>query len=196
MVNEQSPRLAAVVLAAGAAARFGSAKQLAELDGSSLVVRTVRALAPVCDAGVLVVTGAWHEAVTAALAAEPARCVYNPRWREGIAASLRQGIGALGGDVDAVLVALADQPGLGSPEYRALADAWRAAPQQPAAAVYHDQPGVPAIFPRSAWPGLARLHGDRGARAVLRDAQDLTRVAIPAAAWDVDEPADLGKGPA
>lgn len=193
MATKPRAGLGGLVLAAGAASRFGSAKQLAALDGISLVVRVVRALAPVCEAGVLVVTGARQEAVARALAGEPARCVYNPGWREGIGASLCQGVIALSSDVSAVLIALADQPGLATTHYRELADAWRRTPEQPAAAVYAGQPGVPAIFPRAAWSGLKTLRGDRGARLLLRDAPALTQVPMPAAAWDVDEPADLDK---
>lgn len=196
-MSAESPlKLAGLVLAAGTASRFGAPKQLVPVDGVAMIVRTVRAIAPVCDAGVLVVTGAYQAEVAAALAGEPARCIDNPGWREGMAASIRQGIAATDPDADAVLLALADQPGLATREYQALADAWRAAPAQPAAAVYGDAPGVPAIFARIDWPRLSALQGDRGARSLLRGAAALTRVPMPAAAWDVDRPADLGKGPA
>lgn len=195
-MNDAPKKLAGLILAAGAARRFGSAKQLAMLEGVSLVVRAARAVAPVCDAGVLVVTGASQDEVAGALAAEPVRCLYNPAWREGIGASIRQGMAALSPDADAVLVALADQPGLGTEDFKALVDAWRGGGGLAAAAVYGGAPGVPAIFPRSLWPQLAALQGDRGARLLLRELPDLTRVEMPAAAWDVDRPADLGKGPA
>ena len=196
MSTEPLPKLAGLVLAAGAASRFGAPKQLVPVDGVAMIVRTLRAIAPVCDAGVLVITGAYQEAVAAALAGEPARCVYNPGWREGMGASIRQGIAAMPPGADAVLLALADQPGLATRDYQALVAAWRAAPGQPAAAEYAGAPGVPAIFARADWPGLSTLQGDSGARALLRAAPALTRVPMPAAAWDVDRPADLDKGPA
>lgn len=196
MTAEPPKKLAGLILAAGAASRFGRPKQLAMINGLSLVAKTVRSIAPVCDAGVLVVTGAYHEAVATALASEPARCVYNPGWREGMAASIRQGIAALAPEADAVLLAVADQPGVDTRQYDALASAWRAAPEQPAAAVYAGAPGVPAIFARDDWPGLTELQGDRGARSLLRDAEALTGVPMPAASWDVDRPADLANGPA
>ena len=195
-MGDSGKQLAGLILAAGAASRYGSVKQLAELGGIQLVVRAARSLVPVCDAGVLVVTGAYHEAVADALAGEAVRCLYNPAWREGIGASLRQGIGAFGERPAAVLVALADQPGLQTAHYQDLVNAWLQCTEQPAAAVYAGAPGVPAIFPRSYWHELAALRGDRGARGLLRAYAGLTRVDMPAAAWDVDEPADLDKGPA
>jgi molybdenum cofactor cytidylyltransferase len=186
-------RLVALLLAAGAASRFGAAKQLATVDGVPLVVRAVRALAPVCEGGVLVVTGAYQEDIARTLVGESARCVYNPAWREGMAASIRQGIAAIGASADAVLLAVADQPGLRTQDYAELVAAWRGAPAQPAAAVYAGAPGVPAIFPRGEFTHLTSLQGDRGARSLLRSAAAVTRVELPAAAWDVDRPADLDR---
>ena len=196
VMTDRPSTVAGLILAAGAATRFGSTKQLALLDGLSLVARAARSVAPVCDAGVLVITGANQAEVAESLAGEPVRCVYNPAWREGIGASIRQGMASLSEHAAAVLVALADQPGLSTTEYAALVEAWRSAPGQPAAAVYADMPGVPAVFPRGYWPRLASLQGDSGARAVLRALPRLTRVEMPAAAWDIDRPADLGKGQA
>lgn len=196
MTADSPATIAGLVLAAGAANRYGEPKQLVPVDGVAMVVNTVRAVAPVCDAGVLVVTGAYQDEVAAALAGESARCVYNPAWREGMGASIRQGIAATDPGAGAVLLALADQPGLTTQDYQALVCAWRAAPEQPAAAFYSGAPGVPAIFARADWPRLSALQGDRGARSLLRTAAALTRVPMPAAAWDVDQPADLDKGPA
>jgi len=183
--------VAGLVLAAGAAQRFGAAKQLARLDGLALVVRVVRALAPACPTGVVVMTGAYQEEVAMALAAEPARCVYNPGWRAGMGSSIGRGLDQLGAQTSAALVALADQPGIQTTHFLALVDAWQQQPDRPAAAVYEGHAGVPAIFPRSYWPALQLLQGDRGARSLLRDCAGLTAVDLPAAAWDVDEPADL-----
>lgn len=187
--------LAGLVLAAGAAQRFGAAKQLARLDGLALVVRVVRALAPACPAGVVVVTGAYQEEVARALSGEPARCVYNPGWRAGMGSSIGRGLDQLGAQPSAALIALADQPGIETLHFLALVAAWRQQAEQPAAAVYGGHAGVPAIFPRSYWPELQQLQGDRGARSLLRDSMGLTEVDLPAAAWDVDEPGDLqGRG--
>ena len=86
--------VAGLVLAAGAGRRFGGPKGLARTpDGElwvSLAVRTLRAAG--CDP-VLVTVGAQAEAV-AALAPADAEIVRVPDWHEGLAASLRAGLGA------------------------------------------------------------------------------------------------------
>jgi CTP:molybdopterin cytidylyltransferase MocA len=94
-------------------------------------------------------------------------------------------------DADAALVMLVDQPNVDAAALRRLLAAWRRRPALPAAALYAGRAGVPAIFPRRAWPALLALDGDAGARAVLRAAADVSLVAMPEAELDVDTPRDL-----
>jgi molybdenum cofactor cytidylyltransferase len=139
---------------------------------------------------VVVVSGAHAGAVEAALGALPVRTVRNPRWADGLAGSLRIGVEAQPAAADACLVMLCDQPAVGAADLYRLVAAWRAAPARMAAAHYGGAPGVPAIFPRATWPALCQLQGDSGARGLLA-AGDVSTVPMPAAAADVDTPADL-----
>ena len=60
-----------------------------------------------------------------------------------------------------------------------------------AASAYADTLGVPAIFPRQYFPQILQLGGDRGAKAVIEaNAANVTAVAIPEAAMDIDTQAD------
>jgi len=181
--------LAGVVLAAGAGRRYGACKQLLPIEGLPLVVRALRLAAPLCDAGVIVVTGACQEEVVAAVAGEPARCVYNPAWREGMGASLRQGVLAAGDDAAAILVMLADQAALTAVDIEALERVWREDPERPAAAEYDGRLGVPALFPPGWRERLLALQGDIGARRLLADAAPAP-VPMRNAAGDIDTPAD------
>src|SRR5215213_5281832 len=91
--------LAAVVLAAGAAERFGSPKQRLLLPA---VLPRVR------DGGIeqiVVVAGAYE----LELEAPTVRC---PDWQRGPGASLRCGLAALSADTEAAVVVLADGPDL------------------------------------------------------------------------------------
>ena len=106
--------IAAVVLAAGAATRFGAPKQRFLLPR---VLERVRA--SVVDE-VVVVIGA-HEVETSA---RVVRCL---EWRRGPGASLRCGLAALAGDVDAAVVALADGPELAPAAIDRVVASWRAA---------------------------------------------------------------------
>lgn len=183
--------LAGVVLAAGAGTRFGGPKQLARIDGDTLVVRAARLAIGCCPAGVVVVTGAWAAEVAAALADVPVRLAHNTRWSEGMAASIRCGVEALPARASALLVLLCDQAGVTSADLQRLIGAWVRSPARVAAADYGAALAVPAIFPAAYWPQLCRLHGDRGARSLIAALPDVIGVPVPSALRDIDTPGDL-----
>jgi molybdenum cofactor cytidylyltransferase len=78
-----------VVLAAGAASRFGSAKQPAQVDGAALVWRAASAACG-SAAHVVVVTGAHRAAVEACLAGLPIECAFNADWESGMGRLIAQ----------------------------------------------------------------------------------------------------------
>lgn len=104
-------RLGGVVLAAGAASRFGAPKQVAPLRGRPLLEHAVIAMTGACER-VVVVLGAHAEQVLAGVDLHGAEPVLCDDWAEGTFASLRAGLHAIGHDHDAVVIALGDQPGL------------------------------------------------------------------------------------
>ena len=186
--------IAGVVLAAGGASRFGSPKQLAELDGRPLLQHAVDAMlaVPAIDP-VVVVLGAEAERVRAAVDFGEARIAVCGEWAEGMAASLRCGIAAVG-DADWVIVTLGDQPRVTSQVIAAVMDTAYSAPPSVAAvrATYDGVPGHPVALSRAMLPGVAKLRGDVGARELLGSASVRTfeagRLCDPV---DVDTPEEL-----
>jgi CTP:molybdopterin cytidylyltransferase MocA len=139
--------IAAVVLAAGAASRFGAPKQRV------LVPEVLRRLRAGFDGDIVVVSGA-HGLET------DARVVRCPDWELGAGASLRCGLGALGADVDAALVVLADGPDL---DPRAVARILEHAGEAPVvAATYGGVRLHPVLVNREMWAGVP----DDGARSL------------------------------
>lgn len=184
--------LYAIVLAAGASRRFGSPKQLARVDGRTLLQTAVERAVALCGHAVIVVLGARAAELAPLLRRSPALLVVNRGWEEGLGSSIRAGIAHLPGSCDGVLLMLADQPAVTSADLRRLADGWRRQPECIAAALYDATVGVPAIFPRSCLRELGELRGDSGARALIaRNPDRVVRVAIPRAALDIDTPEDL-----
>ncbi|NBB97343.1 MAG: NTP transferase domain-containing protein, partial [Alphaproteobacteria bacterium] len=90
---------------------------------------------------------------------------------EGMAASLRAGA-AWARDIgaSALMVALPDMPDITTGDMSALWAAQAEQPDRPLRAATEDgQPGHPVILPQRVFPAIARLMGDAGARAILKD---------------------------
>jgi CTP:molybdopterin cytidylyltransferase MocA len=186
--------IAGLLLAAGGASRFGSPKQLAELDGVPLLQHAVDAIVavPAIDP-VVVVLGAQAERVRAALDFGAARPVVCADWAEGMAASLRCGVEAVG-DCDWVVVTLGDQPRMTSAVIAAVVDCAESAPPGTDAirATYDGVAGHPVALGRAMLSHVADLNGDVGARELLANATVRTfEAAHLCDPIDVDTPDDL-----
>ena len=140
--------VAAVVLAAGAGSRFGGPKQALLLPE---VLRAVR------SSGV--------DEIVVAAGAHPldvdARVVECPEWERGPGASLRCGLAALGEDVEAAVIVLADGPDLSPEAIDRVVKAWRDGAAEVVAASYGGDRGHPVVLDRAVWPRIP----DEGARA-------------------------------
>lgn len=184
----------AVLLAAGGSSRMGAPKQLLDFEGLSLVRRAaLAALGCACD-GVVAVLGAQADAVARELAGLDLVLVQNPAWDEGIGTSIRCGVeAALARDpeLDALLLLLADQPGVSAALLDRLLAERRERGGDLVACAYAESLGVPALFARPHFAALRALAGDRGAKAILLEHEpQVRRIAFPEGALDVDTPED------
>lgn len=159
------------MLAAGASSRFGEVKQRILLEP---ILERVRA-SSVED--VVVVLGA-HDVETSA------RVVHCPEWERGRGASLRCGLQALGDDVEAALVVLADGPNLSPAAIDRVLEVWRESGAEVVAATYEGNRGHPVVLTRAVW-GQILDQGARSLPALLVPCDDL------GAPGDVDLPKDL-----
>jgi molybdenum cofactor cytidylyltransferase len=183
-----------LVLAAGLSRRMGTAKLLLALEGQPLLRWSVEGLRPHVDA-IIVVTPPDDAPLRQALAGLELTFATNPRPEEGQGTSIAAGVRALTSDVDAVVVALGDQPRLPAGLLRELLAVFRSAGQPIAAPVYRGIQGTPVIFAASVFDELRALGGDEGARAVVRkDPARVARLAVDAdMPFDVDTPEDYAR---
>ena len=163
--------IAAVVLAAGAATRFGSPKQRLLVEH---VVERVRA-SGIQD--IVVIAGAYDIEADVPVV----RCA---EWQLGPGASLRCGLAALPDEAEAAVVVLADGPDLAPGAITRVVDAWRAHGDDVLAASYGGQRGHPVLLARPAWEGVP----DEGARALAPQLVPCDDLGPPG---DVDYPEDL-----
>jgi molybdenum cofactor cytidylyltransferase len=184
--------LHAIVLAAGASTRFGSAKQLVRIGDRPLLSLMAGRAGEVVGHALLVILGAQAAELAPLLKHSSGSVVVNRDWREGLASSVRAGIARLPPSCAGVMLVLADQACVTADDLRRLAGAWRRQPLGVAAAQYGGTVGAPAIFPRHLFSELSELRGDSGARVLLkRHADSLVRVPMTSAAFDLDTPDDL-----
>jgi len=163
--------IAAVVLAAGEARRFGTPKQRLLLP--EVLERLQQS--PVDE--IVVVAGA-HTLET------PARVVTCAGWKRGPGASLAAGLAELGDEVEAAIVVLADGPDLSPAAVERVIASWRAEGGDIVAASYDAERGHPLLVARAAWGEIP----DAGLRELPARLVPCDDLGDPG---DVDTPADL-----
>jgi CTP:molybdopterin cytidylyltransferase MocA len=167
--------VAGVLLAAGEGSRLGRPKALVEFGGQTLAARGIQLLRAGGAEPVLVVTGAVPLIPLTAAQLAGVQTVHNDQWRTGMGSSLRAGLLALtqADLVGAVVVALADQPLVGSGAVARLIAAYRDGASV-AVAAYDGRPRNPVLLAREHWPEvIATATADQGARAFLRARAEL-----------------------
>ena len=188
-------RIAGILLAAGDGSRLGQPKATVELAGSTLAERGVALLADGGADPVIVVTGAVPVELPGVVS------VHNPDWIAGMGSSLATGLRALAGSTAdggaaAAVIALADQPLVGTEAVRRLIAA-HAGGAAVAVAAYDGKPRNPVLIDRIHWPAVIEAAtGDAGARPFLRAHPDLVTLVEcgdTGSPDDIDTPEDLAR---
>jgi CTP:molybdopterin cytidylyltransferase MocA len=164
--------IAAVVLAAGEASRFGAPKQRLLLD--AVLTRLSSTLVD----EIVVVQGAYE------LQAEDVEIVTCDQWSAGPGASLRCGLAALSSETRAAIVVLADGPDLAPAAVDRVIAYWKANDGLIVAASYDGVRGHPLLISRRAWNDVP----DKGLRSVQASLVPCDDLGPPG---DVDTPDDL-----
>ena len=181
-----------MLLAAGAARRFGANKLLARLPtGETVGLLAASRLAAAVDRMVVVVraTDDLTASVFEAAGYVVVRCA---QAHLGMAHSLACGVTA-SRDSAAWMVALADMPLIATSTLTALTTCWRHA-DRIVVPMCAGQAGHPVIFPARMVTQLLALEGDRGARPVLDTHRDEIFAFLTddtGVLRDIDTPADL-----
>jgi CTP:molybdopterin cytidylyltransferase MocA len=122
-------RIGAVLLAAGEGRRMGGVpKPLIRLQGVPLISRLLVALSGAGVDEVVVVTGFAREAIEEHVRSFVVTLAHNAAFADGQQGSVRVGLSALSGPVDAVLVVPGDMPLLGAGDLTELIGAFKKRP--------------------------------------------------------------------
>jgi molybdenum cofactor cytidylyltransferase len=181
-----------IILAAGSASRFGSTKQLAVVDGQALVSRAVTVANDACDGRSVVVVG--HDAVAVAeeVRASAGFIVVNDHHSSGLGTSLARAVRSIRHVASAVVVMLADQPGINTQHLASLIDTWSGDADEIIATVFGETQGPPVLFPSMCFDDLQDLSGDAGGKHLFDDKRfRLRTIEFAPAELDIDTAADL-----
>ncbi len=183
-----------LVLAAGGSTRMGRPKQLAELDGRPLLAHVLEAVETSPVDRVVVALGGAADEVLDRVELGRAEPLVVEGWAAGMGHVLASALAQAGGDWEAVVVLLGDQPLVPGRAVARVVEAWRAGAGPMVTATYDGRPGHPKLFDRRLLPDLLRLTGDTGARDLLAAHPDrVHRVEVGdlGSDADIDVEADL-----
>ena len=194
----RTPRVAALVLAAGQSRRMGPVnKLLAVVDGVPMLARVVGEALESRACVVHVVTGFERTRVEETLAGRDVRLVYNPGFERGISTSIAAGLSSLPADVEGALVCLGDMPAVSAgilDRIIAAFDPGRGA--EVCVPTCRGKRGNPVLWSRRFFAEIRHIRGDAGARHLIGEHSEVVReVPIDDASilMDVDSPEALAR---
>ena len=197
-VADRSPRVAALVLAAGRSTRMGDVnKMLALVDGQPMVARVADAVLASGAGPAIVVTGYQADEVRRVLSGRAVTVVENPDYAAGLSTSLKRGLAALPPDADGVLVCLGDMPRVTADQIDRLIAAFDPAAGRAICVPIHDgKRGNPVLWAGRFIPEMLEIAGDVGARHLIGAYADVVsevEMEDSGVLMDIDTPEALRK---
>lgn len=197
-LDPRGRKVGVIVLAAGQSRRMGPTNKLLEdYGGQALVTYPIDAALASRAVEVVVVSGHEPERLKEAIGSRPVRMVQNPDFADGLSTSLRCGLDALTGDIDAVVICLGDMPRLSASHLDRLIEAFD--PEQHISVcvpTVNGKRGNPVLFGRAHFQAMREATGDVGARHLIGDLSTVL-VEVPmdddATLLDIDTPAALAE---
>lgn len=169
--------ISAILLAAGESRRMGQFKQLLPLGDKSFVEHCVDNLLASRVDEVTIVTGHREFEVRRAVGDRPVRFVHNADYRSGMASSIKCGVRSLSEKARAVVLALVDQPQIGSDVIDLVIEAYDKEPALIVIPAYRGKTGHPILLDLSLKEEILRFDPEQGLRQVVRAHRNLiTRV--------------------
>ncbi len=169
-IIERRGRVSAVIMAAGAARRFGAIKQLAAWGPTTMIEHIVCVAEQSQVDEVQVVLGAHVDAIQSRLGAlsHKTHIVINHDWPAGMSTSLKAGLLHTRIDPSAAVFINVDQPGITPTIIDRLIERYQRTGAPIVAPRFQGMRGNPTLWDRSLFAELQTLRGDIGGREILR----------------------------
>lgn len=184
-----------IILAAGSSSRLGQSKQLVEVDGVPLLLKSTLTALNANYTNVVVVLGAHAEQHKKTIAHLPIEIITNTEWERGMGSSLKTGLEHIiksRPETSAVVVMVCDQPLLTSAHLAALRDVHKNTFSHMVTSRYGNTMGVPALFDRTLFSEMLNIKDAQGAKAIIEShVESVTTINWEAGHIDIDTPEDL-----
>ena len=194
----QEKPTAGIILAAGAATRFGQPKQLLRLKDKTLIEWVLDAALNSKLSRIVLVLGYEHQKILQALGEKTQHSKlhieFNPHYKKGQSHSLRIGLSTLKSDFPAVIFLLGDQPMLNSATINTLLERFWSADKDICVPTYRGRRKTPTVFGRRFYSQLMDIKGDKGARQLIDANPDqvlTVEIDDPLCFYDVDTQKDF-----
>ncbi len=187
--------IAGILLAAGQSTRMGRSKVLLAVDGESLVRRMACRALEAGLAPVIAVVGRDAELAAAEVADLGCVVAVNAAYAEGMATSIRCGLGHVPPEAEAAVILLGDQPLVTAEQLRGIRAAYESRRPPVVVSRYDGVLGPPTLYRRDLFPELAAARGDGCRKRVIR-AHLEAGVVLPFPAahlTDIDSPEDYAR---
>ena len=177
-MRKAPPKIAIIILAAGASSRMGKIKQLLPWKQTTLIGNAIeQALDSKAD-DVFVVLGANYQLISKEIKQENITIIYNKNWTLGMGSSIVCAMDFFDKKhkkYDGVLITLVDQPLIDVIYFNMLINKF--IDNNIIASKYKNRVGVPAIFSLKYFNELRQLNGDIGARnLILKHINDVKKI--------------------
>jgi molybdenum cofactor cytidylyltransferase len=184
------PKIALIILAAGASKRMNAVKQLLLWKNTTLLGNVIeQGLISSVDE-VYVVLGSNSAKIKAHIATYPIQIIENKNWQNGVGSSIACAINYFKNNhknFDAVLISLADQPLIKAAYFNLLIEQFLTKKERIITSTIQQKPTVPAIFDTFYFEKLAVLNEDKGAKDLFQTvSNDVFILKTPINLIDID----------
>jgi molybdenum cofactor cytidylyltransferase len=182
-----------IILAAGSSSRLGRPKQNLVYKGKTLLQRAIEtAIASVCNP-VITVLGANANVIWPTIEHYDINVAQNPDWNEGMASSIRAGMGELlkiNPSIQSVILMLCDQPFVDTYVINHLIMA--KSKESIVVSSYGNATGPPVLFDAIYFQDLLTLKGAEGAKKIVQKYPDkVIEILFPHGSIDIDTMEDF-----
>jgi molybdenum cofactor cytidylyltransferase len=184
-----------IILAAGSSSRMGEPKQLMMYKNKTFLQHIIGEAKNANLDPVICVTGYQSGLITKSISGTDVSIVYNEHWPQGMGSGISAGIEQLLlSDVDSVILAVSDQPFVGSDLFRTMVEWKDKSGKGIVACTYAGTLGTPVLFTKDYFRRLQSLNGNQGAKNIVKlNLPDVCPVEFEKGSIDIDTIEDYEK---